>query len=490
MKLHELLQYLPFARMEGGKENPDILNIEQDSRKVTPGTLFICIEGENFDGHSFAKDAEKNGASAIVAQKPIDVSVPTIYVHDTVRAMAIISSHFYGNPSEQLFVIGVTGTNGKTSVTHMIDHLFKDTGKKTGLIGTLYTKIGNETFETKNTTPDSLTLQKTYRKMKDEPVEVLSMEVSSHALATGRVWGTNFDIAVFTNLSQDHLDFHRTMDEYKHVKGLLFSQLGNQYGTGRQKFAVLNGDDPASEDYKKMTSAHVIEYGLNPSASVVAKNIEYGGKGTTFDLVTPAGERKVHTPLLGLFNVYNLLAAVSVGIIYGLELNEIVSSLESFTGVPGRFELVDEGQPFSVIVDYAHTPDGLENVLQTAQSLSKGKIFAIVGCGGDRDRKKRPLMAQIACQYADYPIFTSDNPRSEDPRAIIKDMEAGVKNAEYKVIVDRKEAIEYAVSKAGEGDMILIAGKGHETYQIIGDQVFDFDDREIAREAIKKRYNT
>lgn len=489
MRLQSLLQALPFAKVEGENSNPEITAIEQDSRKVTPGTLFICIEGDNFDGHSFASEAEAKGAVAIVAQKPVTVNIPVIYVRDTIRAQAVLAARFYGHPSEQLYVIGVTGTNGKTSVTHMLDHMFHETGKKTGLIGTLYMKIGSETLPTVNTTPDSLTLQKTYRKMLNQGVEIVNMEVSSHGLINGRVRGTDFDVAVFTNLSQDHLDFHGSMDEYRNVKGLLFSQLGNRYGA-KPKYAVLNADDPVSTHYQAITPAHVLQYGIHNDADVRAENIEFSGKGTTFDLITPVGTGKVLVPLLGLFNVYNLLAVISCGIIYGLELDVIIDSLKTFTGVAGRFELVDEGQPFPVIVDYAHTPDSLENVLKTVQSLAQGKIFVIVGCGGDRDRKKRPIMAQIACRYADQAIFTSDNPRSEDPRAIIHDMEAGVSGQDYVVIVDRADAIEHAVSRAERGDVVLIAGKGHETYQIIGNQVLDFDDREVARKAIRKRFDT
>ena len=486
MKLQTLLQALPFAKVEGEHTNPDITAIEQDSRKVTPGSLFICITGENFDGHSFASEAERKGAVAVVAQKPVDVNIPVIYVRDTKRAMAKLAARFYRHPSEQLYIFGVTGTNGKTSVTHMLDHLFREAGKKTGLIGTLYMKIDDETIPTVNTTPDSLTLQKTFRNMIDRDVEIVNMEISSHALINGRVWGTDVDVAIFTNLSQDHLDFHGTMDEYRNVKGLLFSQLGNQYGK-KPKFAVLNADDPVSTDYEMITSAHILKYGIENDADVSARNIEFNGKGTTFDLITPKGTRKVETPLLGLFNVYNLLATFTCGLIYGLELDEMIAGLETFTGVAGRFERVHEGQSFPVIVDYAHTPDSLENVLKTVRSLVPGKIIVVVGCGGDRDQKKRPLMAQIACRYADYPIFTSDNPRSEDPRAIIHDMEAGVKGADYIVIVDRKEAIEHAIKSAQKEDAVLIAGKGHETYQIIGDQVFDFDDREVARKALRER---
>lgn len=385
-------------------------------------------------------------------------------------------------------MVGITGTNGKTSVSHIVEHMFKTCSKQTGLIGTLYTKIGNQVFEAKNTTPDSLTLQKTLNKMVEEHTTAVSMEVSSHALVQGRVWGVDFDVAVFTNLTQDHLDYHKTMEEYKKAKGLLFSQLGNRYGDLEKKFAVLNSDDPASDEYKQITSANTLTYGIEHSSDVQAENIYYTNQGTVFDVSTPVGSSKVSTNLIGKFNVYNTLSAIAVGLCANLPLEAIVNSLADFNGVPGRFELVNEKQNFPVIVDYAHTPDSLENVLKTAQSLANNsKIFVVVGCGGDRDKTKRPIMAQVACQYATHAIFTSDNPRTEDPIQILKDMEEGVIGLDYNVIPDRKEAIHYAIQEAEDGDVIIIAGKGHEDYQIIGDQKFDFDDRKLAREAILKK---
>ncbi|MCU9612201.1 UDP-N-acetylmuramoyl-L-alanyl-D-glutamate--2,6-diaminopimelate ligase [Caldibacillus lycopersici] len=486
MKLHSLLEYLPFAK-QIGDHNPEILSIEQDTRKVMEGTLFICIKGSIFDGHTFAQAAVEKGAVAIVASEPVKVDVPVISVPDTNRAMAILADAFYGHPSQKLYLIGITGTNGKTSVSHMVQHIFNEGKKKTGLIGTLYTKIGEDTFETKNTTPDSLTLQKTYHQMVRSITDVVSMEVSSHALVNGRVWGSDFDVAVFTNLTQDHLDYHKTMDEYKQAKGLLFSRLGNKYDTKHPKFAVLNADDDASSYYESITSAHILKYGIEQAADVKAFDIQFSNKGTTYSVKTPVGESVVHVNLVGIFNVYNTLATIAVGLCYGLPLADIVTGLSTFQGVPGRFELVNEHQEFPVIVDYAHTPDSLENVLTTVQSMAKGRVFVVVGCGGDRDKTKRPIMAQIACQYATDPIFTSDNPRSEDPQAILKDMEAGVTDKQYKVIIDRKDAIKYAINEAGKDDIVLIAGKGHETYQIIGEQVLDFDDRLVAREAIRNR---
>lgn len=486
MKLHTLLRCLgPFVALS--KENPDIVSIENDNRKVQPGSLFICIKGYTVDGHNFAASAIEKGAVAIIAEKELEAEVPVIVVKDTVRAMARLADTFYMQPTQQLRLIGITGTNGKTSVSHFIENIFSSIGEKTGLIGTMYTKIGQETFETKNTTPESLTLQKTFKKMVDTGVQTAVMEVSSHALHMGRVHGCDYDIAVFTNLTQDHLDYHHTMEEYKQAKGLLFSQLGNVFDYERPKYAVLNGDDEASEAYALATAAHVITYGIDSDADVRAINMTMTASGTEFTLVTPTDSYNITMKLVGKFSVYNVLASIATALVAGIAIEDIISAVESFKGVPGRFEVVDAGQDFSVIVDYAHTPDSLENVLKTVKQFANGKIFVVAGCGGDRDRTKRPLMAKIACQYATNPIFTSDNPRSEVPEQILKDMESGVIGETYETIVDRREAIAYAIGEANQGDVVLIAGKGHETYQQIGDTFFDFDDRLVAKEAIEGR---
>lgn len=487
MKLHSLLSYLPFAKCEK-QDNPEILSIEQDTRTVKQGSLFICIKGSTYDGHLFAKLAVEKGAVAIIAEKPLEVTVPVVIVKDSNRAMAVLADAFYGHPSHKLYLIGVTGTNGKTSVTHILHHMFNLAGHRSGLIGSLYARIGDEMFETKNTTPDSLTLQKTYSKMVEAGAKIVSMEVSSHSLVNGRVLGSDFDLAIFTNLTQDHLDYHKNMEAYKQAKGLLFSRMSNHYEENKRRFAILNGDDSVSDYYRELTASHVLTYGIEHESDIQATNIVYRNDGTYFHLKTPIGDCALHIPLIGKFNVYNCLAAISAGLVYGLPFEVITMGVTTFQGVPGRFELVNENQPFPVIVDYAHTPDSLENVLKTASSMAKGRIFVVVGCGGDRDRTKRPLMAQIACQYATDPVFTSDNPRTEDPLEILKHMEEGVPGKQFKTIPDRKSAIDYVIQEAVGEDIILIAGKGHETYQIVGNQVLEFDDREIAREAIKKLY--
>lgn len=467
--------------------NPVITSITMDSRDVKEGSLFICIEGYTVDGHLFAEAAVKAGAVAVLAQKPLDVSVPVVIVKDTKRAMAIISNIFYDHPTTKLNLIGVTGTNGKTTTTHLIDKILTDHQKKTGLIGTMYTKIGDDVFDTNNTTPESIVLQQSFSRMVDQGVQTAIMEVSSHALHLGRVRGCDFNIAVFTNLTQDHLDYHETMEAYRNAKGLLFAQLGNTYHQKSAKVAILNSDDPTSVEYEKMTSAQVITYGIDKDCDVRAKNIEITPNGTTFELTAFQQKLTVSLKLIGKFSVYNALAAIATCLAEGIDLASIISSLEEVEGVSGRFEPVDAGQQFTVIVDYAHTPDSLENVLKTIREFAKGEIHVVVGCGGDRDRTKRPLMAKIASQYCDHVLLTSDNPRSEDPNEIIKEMEKGIVGSDYTSIVDRKQAISHAVSKARPHDIILIAGKGHETYQTIGTENFFFDDRLVAKKAIEER---
>ncbi|WP_462409943.1 UDP-N-acetylmuramoyl-L-alanyl-D-glutamate--2,6-diaminopimelate ligase [Neobacillus sp. Marseille-QA0830] len=486
MKLKQLLKSLhPLTPYSGS--DIEITSIENDNRKVTPGSLFICIKGYTVDGHDFAESAVQNGAAAILAERPLALEVPVIIVKDTMRAMAVLADAFYGQPTKKLHLIGITGTNGKTTTSHMIEKIFFDYGQKTGLIGTMYTKIAGKIMETKNTTPESLTLQKTFYQMAEEGVQTAVMEVSSHALDLGRVHGCDYDVAVFTNLTQDHLDYHKTMEEYRWAKSLLFSQLGNTYDTNQPKFAVLNADDPASEMFKKAAAAHVVTYGIDSSADIRAININMTASGTRFDIVQGGEKHPIKINLIGKFSIYNVLASISAALVSGIPIREIIPSLEGLEGVAGRFELVQAGQEFTVIVDYAHTPDSLENVLNTVRQFAKKRIFTVVGCGGDRDRTKRPLMAQIACRLSTDPIFTSDNPRSEDPIAILNEMEAGVQGETYQVIPDRKEAITSAVNQASAGDVILIAGKGHETYQIIGQTVHDFDDRLVARKAIEER---
>ncbi|WP_243355967.1 UDP-N-acetylmuramoyl-L-alanyl-D-glutamate--2,6-diaminopimelate ligase [Bacillus litorisediminis] len=485
MKLQQLIEHLHIPNLQE-LPNIEIKSIEQNHQLVQEGSLFICIKGLRFDGHDFANQVVENGAKAILAERPLDVKVPVIVVKDTKRAMAVIADAFYQHPSSELQLIGITGTNGKTSTSHYVESIMKYCGKKTGLIGTMYRKVGETILPTQNTTPDSLSLQQTFYTMKNEEVEVCAMEVSSHALKEGRVYGVDFDIAVFTNLTQDHLDYHGTMEEYRFTKGLLFAQLGNKYDVKRPKYALLNSDEAATEYYKTVTPAFIYTYGIEHEADFMAKDITTNHNGTQFLFASPYGEKQVQIPLVGLFSVYNVLAAASSCLLAGAPFAKVCEAIEKLEGVPGRFELVSGPQDFTIIVDYAHTPDSLENVLETIQQFKQREVWVVVGCGGDRDRTKRPIMAKIACELSEHAIFTSDNPRSEDPAAIIDDMVEGVKDyTNYQVIIDREEAINYAVRHAKKDDVILIAGKGHETYQIIGEAVNDFDDREVARKAVE-----
>lgn len=494
MKLINLLESLAFYRTTKPIDHHiEIAAIDVDSRQVSPGSLFVCIKGFTVDGHDFVEEAINNGATAIIAEKEMNHNekIPIIYVSDTTRALAMLAVHFYKYPTKELELIGITGTNGKTTITYLLEAIFKANHRRTGVIGTIQMKINDETIETNNTTPDALNLQKVFRKMRDENVNVAMMEVSSHALDQGRVFGCQFDTAIFTNLSQDHLDYHKDMDDYLRAKSLLFSQLGNDYQSNQKRFAIINEDDVASELLKKSTAQYVLTYGYRKQADVMAKNVELHIDHTSFQLETPIGSIDIQSRLIGLFNVYNMLAAASAAICHNVSLQTIKEALESMTGVDGRFEPVLSGQDFGVIVDYAHTPDSLENVLTTIQEFANKKITVVVGCGGDRDRSKRPLMAQVAVKYADEAIFTSDNPRTEDPNQIIEDMVLGLNDDEtnYTVIVDRKKAIESAIQKAESEDIVIIAGKGHETYQQIGTEKIHFDDREVAREAIKNKGN-
>lgn len=488
MKLSELLSPLAFFQAKG-ELDMEITGIATDSRKVKPGNLFVALRGFTVDGHDFIQQAQEKGAAAYLVEEDMDIPQVCIRVSDTTRALAILAAQFYGHPTSSLRLLGVTGTNGKTTVTHLVEQILNDAGHSTGIIGTIQMRMGDYAEEVKNTTPDALELQRMFAIMLEKGATHACIEVSSHALEMGRVWGCDFKTGIFTNLTQDHLDYHRTMENYRHAKSLLFSQLGNTYNGKQQKFAVLNIDDPSTAVYRKMTAAQVITYGIDQDADVQALNISIGSGGTAFTLQTFQGSAEIEMKMMGKFSVYNVLAATAACLMEGVSLPQIKASIEQMAGVPGRFEPVDEGQDYAVIVDYAHTPDSLENVLATAREFTKGKLYCVVGCGGDRDKTKRPIMAQIASKNADCTIFTSDNPRSEDPQAILDDMVRQLKKeatGKYECIIDRKQAIERSIALANSGDCIVIAGKGHETYQIIKGQVLDFDDRKVASFAIRK----
>ncbi|SER63890.1 UDP-N-acetylmuramoyl-L-alanyl-D-glutamate--2,6-diaminopimelate ligase [Salipaludibacillus aurantiacus] len=486
-ELKELAGCLPAYKFIG-KSNPTINDLAMDNREVKKGDLFFCIEGFTVDGHDFAAKAVEAGAAAIVAERELPVNVPMIIVRDSKRAMAIMAAHFYRLPSSAMHMIGVTGTNGKTTTTHLIHRILSDYAMETSIIGTMYMKYKNKEIKVKNTTPDSLTLQKAFSDMATEGVEAVTMEVSSHALELGRVHGVDFNVGVFTNLTQDHLDYHKTMDNYARAKGLLFSQLGNGYKENHQNIAVLNIDDPYFDLIETMTAVPIITYGMDEKADFRATEVNIHESGTDFQLCMGNRIYPVQLKMTGRFSVYNALAAAAASYASGVPIQTIQESLAAIQGVAGRFEKVDTDASVHVIVDYAHTPDSLENVLETVREFAKGKVSVVVGCGGDRDRTKRPKMAAIAEKLSDYVYLTSDNPRSEDPEEILNEMKSGMAHNNYSMILSRKEAIFEAVKNAEEDEVILIAGKGHETYQIIGDQTFDFDDRLVAKEALKERY--
>ncbi|MFC4770218.1 UDP-N-acetylmuramoyl-L-alanyl-D-glutamate--2,6-diaminopimelate ligase [Effusibacillus consociatus] len=491
MQLHVLLAPVLLKKVIGSIDELEISAITADSRLAGPGSLFVALRGHTVDGHDFVSQAVDRGAVAVVVERIIDnLSVPQIIVKDTRDVIPILGAVFYQHPSKSMKIIGVTGTNGKTTVTHLIDKILTDQGHLTGLIGTIKKRIGAQEFDMANTTPEALELQETFHQMREIGTVYPIMEVSSHALDLKRVAGTKFRTAVFTNLTQDHLDFHGSMDEYRIAKGKFFSRLGNTYGDKRDdsQFAVINADDPSAGFFVQQTVAQVVTYGINQTADVRATNVRIEAKGASFTLDSFAGTTEISLQMTGKFSVYNALAAAAACLCEGVPLSAIKSSLESVRGVDGRFERVAAGQDFTVIVDYAHTPDSLENVLKTIREFARGRVYTVVGCGGDRDRTKRPTMARIAAQYSDVAIITSDNPRTEDPERILDDMEEGLADCSrerYVRLTDRTEAIRHAIRLATEDDVVLIAGKGHETYQIIGKTKHHFDDREVAAKAIR-----
>lgn len=467
-----------------------ITGVAYDSRKVELGNLFVAIHGFNSDGHQYIKQALDNGAIAVVVtdEEYCGLDYPWILVEDSRLALAQISSAFYGHPSEKLTLIGVTGTNGKTTTTNLIAKIIEDQGYKTGLVGTNHNRIGETILPVSRTTPEASDLQALFAQMVENGVQYAIMEVSSHALELSRVAGCEFDVAVFTNLTQDHLDYHKTMENYCKAKTLLFGMLDkSKRKEGVEKTAVINIDDPWSAQFMVATAVPLITYGIDKEASWRAEQVEIHSDGASF--LFDGMPVKLH--LTGKFNVYNVLAALSVGTALGFEEKAVIKSLENANGVAGRFQRVSGSREYAVLVDYAHTPDGLENVIQTALEFAKGRVITVFGCGGDRDRTKRPKMGAIAAKLSHYCIVTSDNPRTEVPEDIIKDILPGVIEymtpEQYLVQPDRHEAIKAAVDMAQTGDVIILAGKGHEDYQEINGVKHHFDDYEEAAAAIKAR---
>ena len=451
---------------------------------IKPGDLFFALPGAAYDGHDFIDKAISAGAVCIVCEKDFENDdVVMIKVPDSRHALALMASKYYDFPSHKLKVAGITGTNGKTTVTYMVKSIFEARNKSTGLIGTIEYLAGSHRFDAFNTTPESLHIERLLAIMHNEQIHNVVMEVSSHGLAMGRVRMIDFNVGAITNITQDHLDYHTTMEEYREAKAILFDKL-----KGKQKWAVLNMDDPSFDFFLGRVESSYLTYALeNSRADLFLSEVEKVDDGFIFRLHTPLGVENIHLKLTGRFNLNNALCAAAVAMASGLDSGSVKQGLENMTAVPGRMEKVDFGQNFRIYVDYAHTPDALGNVMKSARELANAhKLIAVFGCGGDRDKAKRPLMSAAVSEYADLTILTSDNPRTEDPLAIIEDAKVGlIENKEHEIIPDRRQAIQEAVRKASEGDVVVIAGKGHETIQIIGTDKTHFDDREVIREVIQ-----
>ncbi len=462
-----------------------IEDLEYDSRRVRPGILFFAFKGQHADGRDFAKDAMSRGALAVVSElpRPEGLDAPWIQVSHARQALALAARGLYGAPDERLAVTGITGTNGKTTVAWLVDSVLTTAGKTTALVGTIQYRVAGDVRPAPNTTPESLDLQRILKELEQRGGSHVTMEVSSHALALGRVYGLRFHTAVFTNLTRDHLDFHRTMEQYFAAKQLLFEGLG----APPPRFAAVNADDPFGRQLVIAPETEKMTYGLAAGAAVRASHVSATAAGLRFQIQAAGRNLAVRSPMIGVINVYNILAACCVGLACGLEPETILAGVEQCRAVPGRFERVDQGQPFTVIVDYAHTDDALRNAIAAARGVTTRRVITLFGCGGDRDRSKRPLMGAAAAELSDFVVLTSDNPRSEDPLAIMNDAMVGLGRYDVKHIAepDREQAIRRALAEAEPGDLVLIAGKGHETYQILGDRTIPFDDREVARRILR-----
>ncbi len=457
--------------------NVEISGLTCDSSQVKSGYVFVCIKGEKFDGHTFANDAINRGAAVVVTERDLGIA-NQIIVEDTRAAFAIMSANWFGNPAKRLKLIGVTGTNGKTSVTYMLKQILESTGAKVGLVGTIQNMIGDEVLAAKNTTPSAYELNSLFSLMVNAGCEYAVMEVSSHALDQKRVYNLEFDAAIFTNLTQDHLDYHKTMDNYLDAKRKLFKMT---------KCAILNFDDEACTKFAEGLGCEIITYSAeSDSATYTAKNISYKSDGVDYELVGYNTIARMKMSTGGKFTVYNSMAAAITAKTLGIEPMASSLALRQLSGVKGRAENVPNDKGFTIIIDYAHTPDGLVNILNTFKECPKNKLTVLFGCGGDRDKTKRPIMGSIAAKLADNVIVTSDNPRTEDPTEIINDILVGMVDTKtpYTVIENRVEAIKYAVANAQKDDIIVLAGKGHETYQILNTGTIHLDEREVVKEAL------
>ena len=471
MKLRELLENIPVLDCTADLEL-DIETVCYDSRKATENSLFVAISGFASDGNRFIPMALSKGAAAVVTAKKPETEVPYILVENDRLALALLGINFYGHPAESMKLIGVTGTNGKTSTTLLLKQILETClGAKVGLIGTMANMIGQEEIPTERTTPESFELQGLFARMRDAGCSHVVMEVSSHALTLDRVGGVHFDVAAFTNLTEDHLDFHKTMDEYCDAKAMLFSRCDR---------AVINVDDNYAPRMLAAATAPVLRTSAY-DGDLYAKDTDLRAEGVSYIAVCGEKAVEVHVPIPGKFTVYNTLTAMGIAMELGISMEDCAAALANVEGVKGRIEVVPTpDMPFSVLIDYAHTPDGLENVISSVQDFCRGRVITVFGCGGDRDPIKRPIMGQIGVQLSDIAVITSDNPRTEDPAAIIADIVAGVKSeyGMYKVVEDRRKAIRYAMDIAEKDDIIILAGKGHETYQEIHGVKHHLDERE------------
>jgi len=493
MRLTRLLEGIPH-RSGKNLDTVEVTGITTDSRNVHAGDLFVALPGHRTDGHEHVLEAVRAGAGVLLVDRELAASVPTVVVPSTLQALSLLSARFFGHPSRWMDVVGVTGTNGKTTITWMLECLWKTLHRPAGVMGTITHRWPGHREQARNTTPLSVDVHRLLATMRGAGATVAAMEVSSHALAQERVEDVDFSVAVFTNLTQDHLDYHETMENYFKAKAHLFELLNQSPRLNKR--AVINRDDPWAERLLSFVQTPVWTYGIKGSADFRADNVVSSSGGSRFHLSSPAGTVSVPLPLVGRHNIYNALATLATGVALGASLDEVVRALDSLPGVPGRLERVTEhpagdrtpsALPFSVFVDYAHTEDALRNVLDTLRPLTAGKLLVLFGCGGDRDRTKRPRMGEAATALADRVVITSDNPRSEDPEKIAADILTGVSGKAWEVVLDREEALVRVLSLAGPGDVVLLAGKGHETTQIFADRTIPFDDREKARRLLAQR---
>jgi UDP-N-acetylmuramoyl-L-alanyl-D-glutamate--2,6-diaminopimelate ligase len=486
-----LVKLLRGVDTRGAVANTDveILEIACDSRRVKPGTLFAAIHGEKTDGNNFVADAVAAGAVAVLSEHTqpgnLPPGFPWVPVASARKALATAAANYYGRPAEVLKLIGVTGTNGKTTTSYLVDSILRAAGCEVGLLGTIGYRLVRQTRPAPNTTPESLDLQKFLAEIVRAGGTHAVLEASSHALAMDRLWCCPFAVAIFTNLTRDHLDYHKTLDDYFAAKRRLFEGTGGAPPAA----AVVNSDDEYGQKLRGLV-ARTLTYGLEIGADITTRKPSLSLSGIEFVAETPLGKIEIRSKLVGRPNVYNILAAIGTGVAVDLSRDVIASGIAQLSAVPGRFERIEMGQPFLVIVDYAHTDDALRNLLATAKDLKpEGRIITLFGCGGDRDRTKRPLMGEVAGRASDIVVLTSDNPRSEDPLLIINDAIVGAQRTKAKVLVepDRRKAVEVALEEARSGDIVLLAGKGHETYQVLRDRTIDFDDREEARRILRRR---